>query len=241
VKNSQKGVFVYDGFNSNNYMEVLNKSEPFAQVDFHSTLHDLDIRDKDYQTYLIDWKPKVFPNRWEYLKFYNIDDIKIIISPIDNLIKMFFQLKVDILANFTLPTIAECMKFKLLYDDLVRMHLLKRSNQPVITSFHGYQTCNCIKKKSKKKEKDNNNNNYNNNNNINEFENIFDDESTDEDGNTNLFDKQRQKEQEEKEEEEITNNMDNLNIKPQVFLATLSPEQFLEVSHNCFQINKIYM
>jgi hypothetical protein len=47
IKDLQKGVFAYDGFNSANFMEVLNKSEPFAQVDFHSTLRDSDISDKD--------------------------------------------------------------------------------------------------------------------------------------------------------------------------------------------------
>jgi hypothetical protein len=34
----------------------------FAQVDFHFTLRDSDISDKDYQTYLEDWKTKGFPN-----------------------------------------------------------------------------------------------------------------------------------------------------------------------------------
>jgi hypothetical protein len=106
VKDLQKEVFPYDGFNSTNYMEVLNKTEPFAQVDFYSTLRDSDISDKDYQIYLEDWKTKDFPNRWEYLKLYNINDVEIMISPIDNLIKMFFKWKVDMLANITLAGIA---------------------------------------------------------------------------------------------------------------------------------------
>jgi hypothetical protein len=139
-KDLQKGVFAYDGFNSNNYMEVLNKSEPFTQVDFHSTLRDSDISDKDYEAYLVDWKEKMFTNRWEYLKFYNINDVKIMISPIDNLMKMFFKWKVDMLANITLASIAQCMKFKLLYDDWVRIHPLKRSNQPVIILFNIFTT-----------------------------------------------------------------------------------------------------
>jgi hypothetical protein len=61
----QKGVFAYDGFNSNNYLEVLNKKEPFGQVDFHFTLCDSDISDKDYEAYLVDWKEKMFTNRWK--------------------------------------------------------------------------------------------------------------------------------------------------------------------------------
>jgi hypothetical protein len=68
------------------------------------------------------------------------------ISPIDNLIKMFFKWKVDMLANIILAGIAQCMKFKLLYDDWVRTHPLKRSNQPVITSFHAYDNNNHLKK-----------------------------------------------------------------------------------------------
>jgi hypothetical protein len=40
-------------------MEVFNNSEPFAQVDFHSTLRDSDISDKDYEAYLVDWKEKM--------------------------------------------------------------------------------------------------------------------------------------------------------------------------------------
>jgi hypothetical protein len=87
-------------------MEVLNKSEPFTQVYFHSTLRDSDISDKYYETFLQDWKTKAFFNRWEYLKFYNINDVKIMISPIDNLMKMFFQQKVHMLANITLASIA---------------------------------------------------------------------------------------------------------------------------------------
>jgi hypothetical protein len=71
-------------------------------------------------------------------------------SPIDNLIKIFFQWKVNMLANITLASIAQCMKCKLLYDDLVKTHLLKRSNQTIISSFLGYQTSNGINKKSKK-------------------------------------------------------------------------------------------
>jgi hypothetical protein len=233
-------------------MEVLNNTEPFAQVDFHSTLRDSDINDKDYQTYLEDWKTKGFPNRWEYLKYYNINAIEIMISPIYYLIKTFFQWKVDMFANITLASIAQYIKFKLLYDDLVRTHPLKRSSQPVIITFHGFQTGNSINKKKQKieKEKKKDNNNTNNNNNVMEYEYIIEDESSDEDDNTNLFDfsntfslyfKERQQSQEEKEENEISINMENLHIQPQVFLPFLSPEQLVEVTHTCFKITGTYM
>jgi hypothetical protein len=82
------------------------------------------------------------------------------ISPINNLIKMFFKWKLDMFANITLVSIVQCMKFKLLYEDLVRTHPLKRSNQPLITSFHTYDNNNNYKKKHNKiiKEKNSNNN-----------------------------------------------------------------------------------
>jgi hypothetical protein len=86
---------------------VLNKSEPFVQVDFHSTLRDSDIGDKYYEGYLVDWKEKGVPNRWDYLKFYNINNAKIMISQINNLINTFFKWKVDNLANITLASIPQ--------------------------------------------------------------------------------------------------------------------------------------
>jgi hypothetical protein len=79
------------------------------------------------------------------------------ISPIDNLMKMFFKWKVDMLANITLASIAQYMKFKLLYDDWVRTHPLKRSNQPVITSFNTFNNNN---KNKITKENNNNNNSF---------------------------------------------------------------------------------
>jgi hypothetical protein len=140
-------------------MEVLNKSEPFAQVYFHSTLRDSDISDKNYESYLVDWKEKMSPNRLEYLMFYNINDVEIMIFSIDNLIKMFFQWKVDMLANITLASFVQYMKFKLLYDDLVRTHPLKPNNQPVITLYNTFNNNNNNNNKNKIVEENNNNNN----------------------------------------------------------------------------------
>jgi hypothetical protein len=241
----QKMVFVYDGFNSNNYMEVPNKSEPFVQVDLHFILRNSDISDKDCQTYLQDWKTKGFSNRWEYLKYYNINDVKIMISPIDNLITMFFKWKVDMLANITLACIGQCMKFKLLYDDWVRIYPFKRSNQPVITSFHVYESNNNYKKKRNKIEKETNNNN--NNDVANEYEIDLEDEDGEEYNSkasidfTSTFTKFFDQGQLQKQEKEIEENMEMLNIQPELFLPPLSFEELVEVSTNCFVITKQYM
>jgi hypothetical protein len=181
VKDLQKGVFAYDGFNSTNYMEVLNKTEQFVQDDFHSTICDSNISDKDYETYLEDWKNKGFPNGWECLKYYNINDVEIMISPIDNLIKMFFQWKVDRLDNIILASIAQNMKFKLLYDDLIRTHPPKHSNQPIITFFHTSDNNINYKRKYNKIIKEKNSNNNNNNDDVaNEYEIDLEDEDSEE-------------------------------------------------------------
>jgi hypothetical protein len=49
-------VFAYDGFNSSNYMSILNQTVPFEQQDFHSNLKNSDISEEEYKTYLEDWK-----------------------------------------------------------------------------------------------------------------------------------------------------------------------------------------
>jgi hypothetical protein len=118
------------------------------------------------------------------------------------------------------------MKFKLLYDDWTRTHPLKRRNQLVIpSSMH-----------------------KNNNNDIaNEYEINLEDENSDENDSkisidfTNIFTKFFNQSQLQKQEKEIIENMEKLNIQPEVFLSPLFPEQLLEDSTKCFEISKSYM
>jgi hypothetical protein len=90
----------------------------------------------------------MFPNRWEYLKFYNINDVKIMISPIDNLMKMFFKWKVDILANITLASIVQLFmpfssyylwylidRFGFVIDDLTEMLVFYGNDNGLFTKF----------------------------------------------------------------------------------------------------------
>jgi hypothetical protein len=71
-------------------------------------------------------------NEWDCLKYYNIINVKIMISPIVNLIAVFFKWGIDMLPNITLAGNIQCMKFKMLYDNYKRMKLFIHSNQPVI-------------------------------------------------------------------------------------------------------------
>jgi hypothetical protein len=70
-------------------MEILKKTVPFEYKQFYSNLKNSIITPKQYHEYLKDWKEKKFKTRWDYLKYYNENDVIIMHSPINNLIKMF--------------------------------------------------------------------------------------------------------------------------------------------------------
>jgi hypothetical protein len=100
-------------------MKILNKTVPFEYKQFYSNLKNSIITPEQYQEYLKDLEEKEFKIRWDYLKYYNINNVKIMNSPINNLIKMFFQYGVNMLANLSLASLAQCIKYKLLYDVIV--------------------------------------------------------------------------------------------------------------------------
>jgi hypothetical protein len=165
------------------------------------------------------------------------------ISPIDNLMKMFFKWKVDMLANITLASIAQCMKFKLLYDDWVRTHPLKRSNQPVITSFNAFNNNNNNNKN--KIVKENNNNNNNSSFEINEYGDDVDISEEQDNGIsidfTSTFSKYFDSKEIKNQEEEITLNFQKLNVQPEVYIPPLSPDELLLLTYNRFEITRNYI
>ena len=112
---SNKGIFPYEAVNVNNYNDVLSKSIPFDQKDFHSVLNQSDINDEDYKDYVED--AKRFINRWEYLRHYNELDTQIMISPIDNIIDFTWEYKVDALRNLSLSANASAIKYAIAYKD----------------------------------------------------------------------------------------------------------------------------
>ena len=111
----EKGIFPYEAITMDNYNEVLSKSEPFSPEDFHSELNQSEISAKDYMMYLED--AKNFSSRWDYLKHYNILDVKAMISPLDNLINLFWEHKIDMLKNLSLSANASAIKYAKCYDD----------------------------------------------------------------------------------------------------------------------------
>ena len=111
----QKGFFPYEAINNENYMEVLDKSEPFKQSDFYSTLTSSGISDEDYKKYLEDCKN--FKTRWDYLEYYNKLDTQAMIEPLNNLIEKTAKYKVDMLSNLSLSANSSNTKYALAYKD----------------------------------------------------------------------------------------------------------------------------
>ncbi|KAA6367728.1 MAG: hypothetical protein EZS28_036745, partial [Streblomastix strix] len=109
-----KGVFPHGSFNYDNYKQVLGLTTPFTKDDFYDKLNNKNISDEDYEQYCND--SINFESRWEYLKHYNIRDVTCMINPINNLIQIVGEEKVDMLACISLAQIASQIKYKYCYD-----------------------------------------------------------------------------------------------------------------------------
>ena len=68
-----------------------------------------------YEEYVND--AKQFKSRWDYLISYNNNDVEMMIKPIDNLIQMNSEYKVDLINNLSLSKNAVCIKYALAYKD----------------------------------------------------------------------------------------------------------------------------
>ena len=113
--NSIKGIFPYEAINTSNYNEVLSRTEPFEYNDFYSYLNQKYLLTKEqYEIYVED--AKAYSNRWDYLLKYNDNDVEMMIKPIDNLIKMNAEYKVDLISNLSLSKNASCIKYALAYQ-----------------------------------------------------------------------------------------------------------------------------
>ncbi|KAA6370602.1 MAG: hypothetical protein EZS28_033871, partial [Streblomastix strix] len=110
----KKGKFPHEFINTNNYMEQLNKSEPFPIDAFDNQLRNKKLSELKYQEYLVE--AAKFKTRWDYLKYYNISDTRILIEPIDFLINLMFKYKVDMLTNISMAQCANAIKYAMCYN-----------------------------------------------------------------------------------------------------------------------------
>ncbi|KAA6363177.1 MAG: hypothetical protein EZS28_041296 [Streblomastix strix] len=113
--NGQKGVFPYEFINTDNYKEILNQSEPFPIEAFKSTLKNTSMKQEEYDQYV--QEAKLFKNRWDYLQYYNEQDTKIMIEPIDALIQMYMKFDIDMFSFMSMAACANATKYALAYKE----------------------------------------------------------------------------------------------------------------------------
>jgi hypothetical protein len=120
----EKGVFPYKFIQSNNYMEILSKTDPFPQYAFNNMMDKSKMSNADYAKFLNDWdelKNKLMLERmcgWDYLKYYNIRDTQIMIKPIFFLINVWKKFNINMLNFITLASCAQAIKYMMLYEDM---------------------------------------------------------------------------------------------------------------------------
>ncbi|KAA6393393.1 MAG: hypothetical protein EZS28_011081 [Streblomastix strix] len=91
----KKGHFPHEFVNVNNYMEDLNKSEPFPREAFDNKLRNKQLSEDKYKEYLVE--AFKFKTRCDYLQYHNIFDTQTLIELIDFLINLTFRYKIDML------------------------------------------------------------------------------------------------------------------------------------------------
>jgi hypothetical protein len=110
----EKGFFPYEASTTDNYKDYLSKTEPFDQKDFYSSLTKSDISDSDYEIYLKDYEQ--YNLRSDYLLHYNELDTRIMVEPINFLIKNFAKFDVDMLKQVSAASCAVQVKYSFPYQ-----------------------------------------------------------------------------------------------------------------------------
>jgi len=114
-KERVKGIFPYSLLNNSNIKDNLLRTKPFDKKDFFNTLKQSELTDEEYNKYLEDFKN--YKNFYEYTRFYNIKDCEIMIPIMDNLIKMYWKMNIDLCLNISLASCAAQMKYLSCYKD----------------------------------------------------------------------------------------------------------------------------
>ncbi|KAA6377211.1 MAG: hypothetical protein EZS28_027262 [Streblomastix strix] len=107
----KKGRFPHEFINTNNYMNQLNKCEPFPIEAFDNKLRNKKLSEVKYKEYLVE--AAKHKSRWDYLKHYNILDTRVLTEPIDYLIELMFKYKVDMLGNISMSQCSNAIKYSM--------------------------------------------------------------------------------------------------------------------------------
>ena len=113
-KERVKGIFPYSLLNSTNIKDNLLRTKPFDNKDFFNTLKQQELNEEDYNKSIEDFKN--YKNFYEYTRFYNIKDCEIMIPIMDNLIKMYWKMNIDLCLNIFLASCAAQMKYLSCFD-----------------------------------------------------------------------------------------------------------------------------
>ncbi|GHU20241.1 hypothetical protein FACS189472_11250 [Alphaproteobacteria bacterium] len=125
-----KGMFPYEAFNSENYEEYLSECEPSPIEDFKSTIRNDPNLDHNYNLVYLKGLLKAKKNsgkgdmfsRRDYLKYYNLLDVEIMIEPVLNLIEKNYRQHVDMLQNFSLSSVGSQARYASCHEDFDVRH-----------------------------------------------------------------------------------------------------------------------
>jgi hypothetical protein len=168
-----KGVFPYDSLditintNKNRYIQIqkeikkiLLTNDAFSKYDFNKSLKNTQLNVKDYAAYLEDRKN--YNSRLEYLIAYNIRDCLIMVEPINNLIKMFEDLGIDMFNSLSLSGNASAVKHKMLdtnFDVNTNCDIKSENEKSFIPTFNwAADKVSKYNQQDKRKKRDTNNN-----------------------------------------------------------------------------------
>jgi hypothetical protein len=140
----------------------------FPRSAFHDALNNTTTQQEDekYRQCFIYWLKlkhlgKV-KTRWDYLKFYNISDCRIMRPAIDNLIKNMWEDKVDMVKGFSLAQNASSAKFTMAWSDFKMDGNYAVDDASVadfeLTEYHWKKMCSGYRKQDKLKNRDIKNN-----------------------------------------------------------------------------------
>jgi hypothetical protein len=131
-----KIMFPYEAINADYYAFVLPEKRPFAKDDFKSYLKNSVLSDKEYKEYIDEWNRIRFEDSWDLLRYYNVNNVKIMISLIDNLINMMFysdpNVHIDMLFCITLASVAQMFKWSYCFINFVLKNFLNYSNDVIL-------------------------------------------------------------------------------------------------------------
>jgi hypothetical protein len=98
-------------------------------------LKNRELSDKEYNECIEEWNRIGLQDRWESRRYYNMNDVKMMIYPIDNLINMMFygnpDIHIDMLSCITLTSLTQMFKWNYCFINFVPKNFLNYGNDVI--------------------------------------------------------------------------------------------------------------